>query len=295
LNQVLAFTIPHVFGAVMLSDFLYGHVRHPFFSELYESVQSFFNLPSIISTLARPRSPSFKVTPKIQDLARDRLSPLAAPFYILFILALLAYPGAVHRWFSHPAEVDTIIICLFWSTFNLMLVFLCLGVVWEKHQYRSKHRVSTNEPATVKFPDGKQASISVTVEDISEDGVGLAVADSRIFPLGQKLELQVTDSYGMNYRLPCEVIRADTSDRSHYHVGCRFVVRDVRTKAAVIGYVFGDSTRWERFWMERRKYRIGVPRGTFRLFSLGLKGTTRHISGLVHIMKRATIKQWKRA
>ena len=294
LAQVAAFTIPHVFGAVMLSDFLYGHVRHPFFSELYESVQSFFNVPSLLSTLLRPRAPSFKVTPKIQDMARDRLSPLATPFYLLLILALAAYPGAVHRWISHPAEVDTILICLFWSTFNLMLVFLCLGVVWEKHQVRRKHRLPTNEAGTLQLPGSDHPVIAVAVENISEDGVGLALADSHVFVPGQEVVLHVTDSFGMDYALPCEVVRTRKAHQGRLDVGCRFVIRNVSQRAAVIGYVFGDSNRWERFWMERRKYRVGVLQGTWRLFFLGFRGTARHMAGLMHLVISAALRQWKR-
>lgn len=295
LAQVLAYTLPHVFGAVMLSDFLYGHVRHPFFSELYEAVQSFFNVPALLSTLMRPKSPSFHVTPKIQDMTEDRLSPLAGPFYPLLFLSLAAYPGAIHRFITHPAELDTILICLFWATFNLMLVLLCLGVVWEKHQYRRKHRLPTKEAGALQVKDQEHPLIPVTVENISEDGLGLVLAESHMFSPGQTCLLHVTDSYGMDYVLPCEVVRTEKAGPGRLRLGCRFVIQDVPAKAAVIGYVFGDSSRWERFWMERRKSRVGVLLGSWRLFFLGLKGTIRHLYGLLGLLIHSVLRRWARA
>jgi len=291
LTQVLAFTIPHVFGAVMLSDFLYGHVRHPFFSELYEAVQSFFNIPALLGTLARPTAPSFKVTPKVQDLAEERLSPLAAPFYPLLLMSAVAYPAAVHRFGTHPAELDTILICLFWATFNLMLVFLCLGVVWEKHQHRRKHRLPVEEEGTVELQNQDHESMPVKVKNISEDGVGLEVMGAEAIRPGRDIVLKVTDSYGMGYMLPCEVVRSIKAD-DRLFLGCRFVIRDVSARAAVIGYVYGDSRRWESFWMERRKERVGVVQGSFRLFFLGVRGTARHMFGLLGGARKVVVKRW---
>jgi cellulose synthase (UDP-forming) len=292
LTQVLAFTIPHVFGAVMLSDFLYGHVRHPFFSELYEAVQSFFNIPALLSTLIRPKAPSFKVTPKLQDLAEERLSPLAGPFYPLLFMSAAAYPAAMNRFVTHPAELDTILICLFWATFNLMLVFLCLGVVWEKHQYRRRHRLPTEEEGTVDFQNQDRTAIPVKLKNISEEGVGLEVMGEEAIRPGRDAVLKVTDSYGMGYLLPCEVVRSVTSDQGGLFLGCRFVVRDVSTRAAVIGYVYGDSRRWERFWIGRRRQRVGVVQGSFRLFFLGVRGTARHMFGLLGAARGLVARQW---
>jgi cellulose synthase (UDP-forming) len=45
--QVLGYAVPHIFGTIMVTDFLYGRVRHPFFSELYEAVQSMYLVPVI--------------------------------------------------------------------------------------------------------------------------------------------------------------------------------------------------------------------------------------------------------
>ncbi|MBF0234641.1 MAG: glycosyltransferase, partial [Desulfamplus sp.] len=140
LLQVLAFALPHLAGAYLLSNYLFGRYRHPFFSELYETIQSFYLLPAIISAIMKPKSPVFKVTPKAVSLEKDFLSHLATPFYIMLFLAIAAYIAGFYRWATVPGVADSIILCMVWNTFNIVMVLSCLGVVWERRQMRKMHR-----------------------------------------------------------------------------------------------------------------------------------------------------------
>src|ERR1044072_2335085 len=40
--QIVAYAFPFVFSPFVVTDFLFGKMRRPFFSEIYESVQSVF-------------------------------------------------------------------------------------------------------------------------------------------------------------------------------------------------------------------------------------------------------------
>ncbi len=71
----------------MVSDFLFGHVRWSFVSELYELMQSVYTFPAMLKVLVNPRAPTFNVTAKGETLTQDFISPLAKPFY-LFLFSI---------------------------------------------------------------------------------------------------------------------------------------------------------------------------------------------------------------
>ena len=124
--------MPHLAGAYLLSNYLFGRYRHPFFSELYETIQSFYLLPAIFSVILKPRSPVFKVTPKAVSLQKDFLSHLAMPFYLMLFISLAGYGAGGYRWLTTPGMTDSIVLCMVWNTFNVVILLSCLGVVWEE-------------------------------------------------------------------------------------------------------------------------------------------------------------------
>ncbi|HCZ10740.1 MAG TPA: cellulose synthase catalytic subunit (UDP-forming), partial [Nitrospiraceae bacterium] len=133
-NQVLAYAVPHVIATVILMDFFYGKFRWPFFSELFESIQSLFLLPVVFGVLANPRKPTFKVTPKGKSLENDFLSGLALPFFLLCAVLLTAVPMALVKWFKYPLYRDVIAITLVWCLLNLSLAMASFGAFFEKRQ-----------------------------------------------------------------------------------------------------------------------------------------------------------------
>jgi len=243
LGQVLAFTAPHLFCAILFTDFLHGKVRHPFFSELYEIVLSLYNLPAMISALIRPHAPTFKVTPKEASLKQDFLSPLAKPFYVILTLILLAYPFGLLRWWHHPLELDAILITMAWNTFNLTFVFLCLGIVWERRQIRRKHRMPVRESAQVRIVAGPDTALvpetpfEVEVHDISEDGLSFAVPAGVTLGKGDRIEFQARDSYGGGHVLPLEVVRVWRAGKDRL-AGCLFQAEDPLAFARIVSYVY---------------------------------------------------------
>ena len=96
--QILAYALPHVLATYIVSNLLFGRTRWPLISELYEIVQCLFSFVAVCRVLVNPRKPSFLVTPKGATMEDDFLSPLAMPFYILFVLTGLAFLGAPIGW-----------------------------------------------------------------------------------------------------------------------------------------------------------------------------------------------------
>uniref|UniRef100_A0A832EJQ2 Glycosyltransferase n=1 Tax=Desulfacinum infernum TaxID=35837 RepID=A0A832EJQ2_9BACT len=300
--QVLAYALPHLLGSTLVAHYLYGTVRHTLFSEFFETVQSLYLLPAIFSTLKNPRSPKFRVTPKGRSLETDFLSPLAYPFYGMFALALLGLAAAAHRWTGYPLERDVVAICLFWNVYNLFIILLCLGAVWEMHQWRRHHRVLTREPAVLSFPNGQL--VPVQVDDMSLGGVGLRMPFTGVALVheGDRLTLEAQDSTGRSYRLGVKVLRINrrtqAAPTAKVHLGCAWVLDTPHETAEVVGFIYGDSERWRRLWESRPQDYLALWRGYGFLLKIGIEKSLRAFGGLVGLLtektRRITGSLWTR-
>lgn len=289
--QVLAYALPHLLGSTLVAHYLYGTVRHSLFSEFFETVQSLYLLPAIFSTIRNPRSPQFKVTPKGRSLNSDFLSPLAYPFYGMLALALVGAAAAAHRWTAYPLERDVIAICLFWNIYNLGIILLCLGAVWEMHQWRRHHRVLTQEQAIVSLQDGR--SVPVQIRDLSLGGAGLRLDADHAASVheGDVLMLEAQDSTQRLYRLGVKVLRIDRTEAeptAGVHVGCAWLLDAPHRFADVVGFIYGDSERWRRLWESRPQDYVALWRGYGLLLKTGVLKSLRSFAGLLGLLTDKT-------
>ncbi|KJR40655.1 cellulose synthase, catalytic subunit [Candidatus Magnetoovum chiemensis] len=304
LMQVLGFAVPHLAAAYLLSNYLFGRYRHPFFSELYETIQSFYLLPSIISAILKPRSPVFVVTPKAVSLKKDFISHLAAPFYIMLFLAIAAYIAGVYRLLTIPGVFDSIILCMLWNTFNVVMVLSCLGVVWEKRQMRAMHRYATDENVLLDLKDGN-GMVSATLFDLSLSGAGIrlnatmsevkekeidstkmseknTIGDIRKLT-GSHIIIHAKDSYGNRYSLPVEV-KQHRNKGDHSILGCLFTGTEQADMTDVINFVYGDSSRWKFFSQRGKTAPVGYVSGSLLLIKTGIIGTLTNFRGVWSIV-----------
>jgi len=277
--QVLGYAAPHIFGTILVTDYLYGRVRHPFFSELYEAVQSIYLVPVILSTLIRPRSPRFKVTPKGKSLEAEYLSPLAVPFYILFLLSLMGMVAAVFRWYNYPLEGFAIFICLFWNIFNFVFVLLCLGVVWELQQRRRYHRIWAEGQVEVAIPR-LPITVPAELQDVSLGGVSLQPLEDVPLEEGERVLIRAAGSNGKPFSLQASVVR-NSLRRGKREWGCEFAIPDLSVFSEIVGFVYGDSARWVKFWEHRKTQQIRISRGFAHLIRIGWKGALRNFKGVL--------------
>ncbi|MBF0203063.1 MAG: glycosyltransferase [Desulfamplus sp.] len=289
LLQVLAFALPHLAGAYLLSNYLFGRYRHPFFSELYETIQSFYLLPAIISAILKPRSPVFTVTPKAVSLKKDFLSHLATPFYIMLFLAIAAYIAGVYRWLTIPGVADSIVLCMLWNTFNIVMVLSCLGVVWERRQMRGMHRYVTDENILLDLQDGKDM-ISATLFDLSLSGAGIRIDDDSAGTksvqsklTGKDIIINARDSYGCEYSLPVEVKQHRYKD-DHSIIGVIFKGKEKAEMVDIINFVYGDSSRWKFFSQKSNNVSVNYLSGFLLVLKTGIIGTLSNFRGVSSII-----------
>jgi len=277
--QVLEYAVPHILGSILVTDYLYGRVRHPFFSELYEAVQSIYLVPVILSTILNPRSPRFKVTPKGKSLEKEYLSPLAGPFYILFFLSIMGILAAVFRWFEYPLESFAILICFFWNIFNFVFVLLCLGVVWELQQRRRYHRIWIEGQVEVTIPR-LGITVPAALQDVSLGGVSIRPGETVLPMEDERVIIRAARPGGDPYALPASIKRRLV--RKHdSEWGCEFTIPDLAAFSDIVSFVYGDSNRWVRFWEVRKDHQPRIFRGFWYLIKIGWKGTFRNFKGVL--------------
>lgn len=280
LNQILLYAVPHLIASYYASNYLYGRMRHPFFSEIFETIQSIFLAPAVLSVFLNPHRPIFKATPKDISHRKDSLTPLSAPFYGMFLLAVAGYLAGVWRWVHDPLLWGTVLVCLLWNTFNLLLTLCCLGVVWERRQLRRSHRYETREPISLRLP-GADVCMAATVTDLSTTGAGLTT--DRIFDIPEGRIILEAELRGQRrFVLPARVIRRACGPAG-MSLGCEFDQPNEISRRQIIGFVYGDSRRLKYFYEARIGRQLSSFRGFINLLAIGGRGSLRNGVGIARI------------
>jgi len=285
-GMFVVFGVPHLVATLVTTNYLFGKVRRPFLSELYEFMQSIYLLPAVLLVLRNPRKPTFKVTPKGQTLEKDFFSRMGLPFWAMAVLCLLAYPAAAARWHAYPLEHGTIILTLCWSTFNLFIVMLCLGAVWETRQVRRHHRFQASGPIEL-WPSGGLQAASGTLQDLSLSGVGATLSGHLDLLPGEVVRLAVNDSYDRHFSLSAEVTRVRRTAGAT-QVGLNFLTKDTASFLDVVAFVYGDSQRWEDITTARNSTRGGLIAGLGNMLQKSVESFTNTILGLTRSRLKRT-------
>jgi len=278
--QVIAYTLPFLVSSFCIGNFIFGKYRWPLFSELYETAQSFFLLPAVVSVLLNPKKPHFRVTPKGQSLSTDFLSPLAWPLVYLFGVCLLAIPFAFYRWHVTPFERDVVMICSAWLVFHMLLLIMSIGSVYERHQLRRHPRTWAYGYVKVKMDSVTVASCKV--KDLSFGGMGAIMEGEPSLRLGDRVNLHVRDSYGNEYTINAKVIRIDPDKGDKVNLAFEFLINSYEEFKDVVAYVYGDSLRW-KLYQERKRKKVPLIKGVLYLVRHGFTGARYALGEIIEI------------
>ncbi len=288
IEQILSYALPHLLGSFSISNYLYGKVRHPFFSEVFETAQSFFLLFPTIGAILNPKAPTFKVTPKGVSLKESVVNMRVIPFYVFFLLCLVGIYAGINKWLYSPLERGAVAVCMSWTIFNLVMIIACIGALYELRQIRRYHRILTEEEALIIVP-GTLRSFKAKVKDISLGGLALEMKNVNFIPfLNQTLEILTWNNFGEKFSFLLVVKRVSILDKS-LHIGCSF--HESNEESTIVKYVYGDSGRWEFFW-QRRQRQKGILAGFTYLLITGFQAMGRNIRGLAEFML-SKIKKYK--
>jgi len=177
LQEFIAYTLIYLVVNVLLQSYLYGPVRWPWVSELYEYVLSVYLAPAIISVIGNPRKPVFNVTDKGVTTERERLSELAAPYFAIFAVLLVAEGVVIYRYMTDTGATDLLLVVGIWNTLNLVIAGLSLGVVSERPERRRRQRLEVLRRGDLVLGEITHA---VAIEDVSINGMRIRGVDGKL-------------------------------------------------------------------------------------------------------------------
>ncbi len=295
-DEIIAYILPYVLSTFIIMDFLYAKARQPFFSEIYESVQTMSITPAIISVFLNPFKPSFKTTPKGRTQAKEFLSPLATTFFFIIIVNIVALVLAFYKWFYLPMLQDVILITGAWCFYNLYLALISLGTFWEHRQMRHYHRFNVSDKIIITFPR-MNFTTEATVTDLSLTGIGFKVQTP--FTLTQQEQVVVDasqlDTNKKEYRFQAKLTRF-LPQKNGYLCGAELILNN-KNYAKAVSLVYGVSERWEEQWKDKSVAR-DTPRMLLHFFLMGIKGTRQSAIMLItpiisYLKKRNIVLQYK--
>ena len=109
-SEFMAYTLSYMVVNLMMQNYLYGAYRWPWISELYEYAQSLYMLPALASVLLNPSKPTFTVTAKSEFIETDRLSEIAWPLFIFFLVLVAGVAMTIMRLLAQPSKIDVTLV-----------------------------------------------------------------------------------------------------------------------------------------------------------------------------------------
>ena len=173
-EEAVAYTAIYIVVNMMLQNYLYGSVRWPWVSEIYEYAQGVFLVKAMASVILAPRKPTFNVTSKGLSLDNDHLSELALPFFIIWGLLLASGLTAGYRYLFDSSSNSLMLVAFVWNAFNLMISGAALGVVAERAQPDPHPRLGIDREGLAHIGDRHYA---VHIKSVSTGGCALAFVE----------------------------------------------------------------------------------------------------------------------
>lgn len=268
-----AYTVPYLVAVVMSFEKTYGKVRRILVSELYETLQAFYTLPALVSTMLKPNAPTFKVTPKGERLDKEFISEFNKPFYAFYALTIAGLAWGVMRMVTEPESRSALLLSVSWLFFNFVLLSGALGALVERVQRRDRPRILVNERVTVI---GEFGSRDVLLVDVNETGALVRTLDGEKLPeFSLHLGRLILPTKAINERAPF-------LGRGEHAVRFEFPTPQHERAAVLLGY--GKSQRWTQLWLERESSSnflisaVGVIR-------IAVRGGSYHLSRLLNAVK----------
>ncbi|MGB9670391.1 MAG: UDP-forming cellulose synthase catalytic subunit [Halothiobacillaceae bacterium] len=291
--DLVVYALPHVLGAMMLSNILYGRTRWPLISELYETIQSVHALPAIINVLRAPRSPSFAVTPKGERLEENFISQLALPFYLMLLLNIICLIAGVIRLHVVPEDIGVITLTMALTILNMIFSLAAIGVMLEKSQKRGAYRIPVEIAQLPAWIQHDQERFPVILDDLSHAGAG--ILSSHALPRREKVTLEVAIPAwgGRVVHIPARLVRRRYAFNGRWDMGLLFEPETMEQKRAIIALVYGDSDLHQANQRQRQR-RISLTEGVIFLVKTATYHALENFTFLTHLFWTRLIQRVSR-
>ena len=256
IDETIAYTGMYIIVNLMLQNYLYGRVRWPWISELYEYVQGVFLAKAIFSVVMSPRKPTFNVTAKGLTLDKDHLSELSWPFFAIWGLLFVAGLTAAFRYVFEPGINSLMLVVGLWNTFNLMIAGTALGAVAERAQPDRNPRLPIERSGVLTIDGAKH---DVSIFSVSADGCGLRIAEGGKGIVLEKnvtqvqLQIKAVGDLVTDESLTLLIKRFEDKDDG-LELGAEFFEMRPQQHFILADLMYGDGEALCRFLDRRRKH-----------------------------------------
>lgn len=268
-DEFLAFTVFSLIASTMMQNHIFGTVRWPWMSELYEYVQSYHLSRAIFSVILKPHSPSFNVTNKSETLEEDFFSDSGWFHLITFGFLFVTVAAAIGRMMQESGTNELLYVVGFWALFNLIIAGLGLGAVAERKQRRRHYRMPyAGGPvqAALEFGGGRYFG---SIKDIAIGGLCVQIPASQNTPVegikGQIVKLSIVKGSRREDRVLHTFnvgVRWSKTAGETTSVGLEFHEPNALDRRAQALLMFPNSEALARYRANRLKD-IKVSQGTF--------------------------------
>ncbi len=269
-EEVLAYMVSYLLVSFLVQNALFGRVRWPLISEVYEVAQAPYLATQVLKTVIKPRAAQFAVTAKDETLSEDLISPIYLPLLLLFLVLALGLVAAVTRWMLFPGDRTTVEVVGGWAVFNFLLVGLALGAVCEKQQRRVVPRLQVKRPGSLRLlddaqPEAPHPALEAMILDASTGGarvrllnkpaqpeeggsIGSIAEATRRYEEGAMLALRPHFPRNPSMEIDIKVeLRSITHSAEGLTFGVRFLPdQPLNVREAIAYLIFSDSEVWRK-------------------------------------------------
>lgn len=277
---ILSYALPQLIISSYTNSAIQGAYRRSFWSEVYETVLSWYIVLPTTLAFINPKLGKFNVTSKGGLIEQSYFDHnIAKPYLILLLLNLIGFCIGIGRLFTDQ-DVGTVLMNLLWCMFNLSILGAAVGVATEAVQKHLYHRVRMVMPALLRFPGGY--TISCHTEEYSTESLTLAVQNPS--ELRSFSNVQVGLHRGdREFLFPAKLFISETG-----RVEARFTQLGAEQEALLVQCTFGRADAWLN-WAEKetRDRSLG---GLKDVLQKGLVGYARLFSWLKDMARHSTKK-----
>ncbi|SAK53953.1 cellulose synthase (UDP-forming) [Caballeronia arationis] len=282
-STIAIFALPHMMHASITNSRMQRSFRHSFWAEVYESVlASYITAPTLLAVI-NPKLGKFNVTAKGGQIANDYFDwSISRPYLFLLLLNLIGFvAGIAHIWlyWDVRSEVQTTILNLCWTVYNMLILGASVAAASERRQVRTTHRVHMQMPVMLKFSTGR--TLACETIDYSEGGVGVKLPSQIEVPMHERVTVSLFRG-DEEYAFPATV-----GFTAPGRVGLRFATLTREQEFEFVKTTFARADAWTG-WGEGRLADTPL-RGLSHVLLVGSRG----IAGLFELL-HSDLRTWMR-
>ncbi|KVW61216.1 UDP-forming cellulose synthase catalytic subunit [Burkholderia ubonensis] len=275
-GMIAIYALPHIVHASLTNSRMQGAFRYSFWAEAYESVLApYIAIPTLL-VLINPRLGKFNVTTKGGKTDESYFDwVISWPYLILLLANIAGFIAGLMRIGMHwnvPDEVQTALLNLAWTGFNILMLGVCVATANEHKQIRATHRVQIKMPVMVKFEAGR--TLAAETLDYSEGGIGIVLPEHIDVPVNEHVIVSLFRGED-EYAFPATVRFSKAG-----HIGLHF---DELTKEQELNFVKMTFSRADS-WIDWREGR-GMDRPLRGLSQVLLIGAGGIVSMFGHLYR----------